>query len=135
MQRIWNILALPILAHCSAIDAGPTITWEAAQEAMTTREAILIDVRIPSEFDGSIPGAVAIPYARSGRGGDDDAFTMEVEMASSGRRVILVCLYGVRSKWARDALVRRGIESVSIHGGTRQRPVPSGLRLDDYPAR
>lgn len=97
--------------------------------------AVLIDVRIPPEVDGPIQGAIAVPYTRPGRGGDDDAFAMEVEMASSGRRVILVCLYGVRSRWARDALLRRGIDSVSIHRGTRQRPVPSGMLSETYPAR
>ena len=87
---------------------------------------MLIDVRLPSEVDAPIADAIAIPYMHPIRGGDDDAFTMEVEMSSSGRRVILVCLYGVRSRWAHDALRRRGIASVSVDRGVRRGAEPLG---------
>lgn len=130
LLRMPVIVLLLAVIGCAEVDDGGTITWEQAERARRADAAVLIDVRIPSEVDAPIAGAIAVPYMHPTKGGDDDAFTMEVEMASSGRSVILVCLYGIRSRWARDALLRRGVDSVSIHRGTRQRAVPPGVLSD-----
>ncbi len=118
------------LAGCGEVGDDLTISWEQAEAARRSDSGVLIDVRVPSEVDGPIPGAIAVPYMRPDKGGNDDAFTMDVEMASSGRRIMLVCLYGVRSQWARDALKRRGVDSVSIQQGTRKRPGPPPMLAD-----
>lgn len=121
-----------MLAACSPAPPVNRISWAEAGHQIARGEAILIDVRIPAEAVQPLPGATPIAYVRPGRGGNDETFALEVEMAAGGRRALLACLVGERSAWAAQALARRSIPSASLAGGMAAadfpRPRDPGMR-------
>jgi rhodanese-related sulfurtransferase len=72
--------------------------------------AFVVDVREPREYlDGHVPGAVLMPLAQV------LARAAELPRAET---VYVVCASGNRSKTATDWLRGRGIDAVSVTGGT-----------------
>jgi rhodanese-related sulfurtransferase len=73
--------------------------------------AFVLDVREPREYlDGHVPGARLMPLAQ--------VLARQAELPR-GETVYVVCASGNRSKTATDWLRERGVEAVSVVGGTR----------------
>ncbi len=85
--------------------------------------AFVIDVREPREYvEGHVPGARLIPLAQ---------VLSRASELPTGERVFVICASGNRSRSATDWLHGRGIEAVSVAGGTsgwiaQGRPVVRG---------
>ena len=117
-RSLLGALVSPLVAvGCVNIPSERQMSWPEVYPLIKSGDAILLDVRLPQEVMGPIPRAAAIPYSRPQNGGDDSIFSMEAEMLADGRRIILVCAYGVRSIWAYHALSKHGIDSASIKDG------------------
>jgi len=72
--------------------------------------AFVVDVREPREYlDGHVPGAVLMPLAQ--------VLARQSELPRH-ERVYLVCASGNRSKTATDWLRSRGLDAISVAGGT-----------------
>lgn len=72
--------------------------------------AFVVDVREPREYlDGHVPGAVLMPLAQ--------VLARQAELPRH-QPVYVVCASGNRSKTATDWLRSRGVEAVSVTGGT-----------------
>jgi molybdopterin/thiamine biosynthesis adenylyltransferase/rhodanese-related sulfurtransferase len=90
----------------AALGSAPEIGAEEAFRLLQTGGAELWDVRHADEFRrGHAPGA---------RLGDAEAVALG---SSADTTAVLVCLSGVRSRRAADALVARGLPAVSVRGG------------------
>lgn len=73
--------------------------------------ALLLDVREPDEWAaGHAPAAVHVPLGALAATATDDW---------AGRRVVVICRSGNRSRTATDALLGRGIDAVNLAGGMR----------------
>lgn len=71
--------------------------------------AILLDVREPDEWTaGHAPAAVHLPLGSLGSAPVQDW---------AGRRVVVICRSGNRSRTATDALVGRGVDALNLIGG------------------
>lgn len=85
--------------------------------------AFVVDVREPREYlDGHVPGAVLMPLAQ--------VLARQAELPR-GETVYVVCASGNRSGTATDWLRSRGVDAVSVAGGTsgwisQGRPVVRG---------
>lgn len=90
-----------------------------AQQRLTARTAVIVDVREPNEWaDGHIPGATHIPL------GDLQARAGEI---ASAPEVIFVCWSGARSATAARALEQRGHATVASLAGGMQAWQRAGL--------
>lgn len=100
-----------------------TPTIDAAQAAQRQRsdDALILDVRQPSEWQaGHIPSAQHIPLGELER---------RVAEVPTDRPVIAVCRSGARSEKATRLLIERGIDATNLRGGTRAWH-ETGLPLD-----
>lgn len=85
--------------------------------------AFVVDVREPREYlEGHVPGALLVPLAQ--------ALARQTELPH-GEAVYVSCASGNRSKTATDLLRGRGVDAVSVAGGTsgwisQGRPVVRG---------
>lgn len=78
--------------------------------AAYAKGAVVIDVREPDEYaSGHVPGAWLMPLR---------ALAHRLGEVPRGERVYVICATGNRSLSAADALVRAGIDAVSVAGGT-----------------
>jgi rhodanese-related sulfurtransferase len=74
--------------------------------------AVVLDVRTQAEWDeGRVPGSVHIPL--------DELAERWEELPADGR-VYVLCSAGGRSLRAANALVKAGLDAVSVAGGTNQ---------------
>ncbi|MFZ0216916.1 MAG: rhodanese-like domain-containing protein [Candidatus Dormiibacterota bacterium] len=72
--------------------------------------AYVLDVREPDEYAaGHVPGARNVPVGKVG----EQAATLP-----ESRPVYMICQSGRRSMQAADELLGRGVEAVSVAGGT-----------------
>ncbi|MFE0651999.1 rhodanese-like domain-containing protein [Streptomyces sp. NPDC059534] len=72
--------------------------------------AFAIDVREPDEYtSGHVPGALSTPLSALG------AVLGELP---GDRPVYVICASGNRSAWAAEQLAARGLDAVSVAGGT-----------------
>ncbi|MCC8024008.1 MAG: rhodanese-like domain-containing protein [Clostridium sp.] len=87
------------------------ISPEEAKEMMDGKEATVVDVRTPEEYEeGHIPGAVNIPNEEIG--------DTEPDLLKDKDAVLLIhCRSGVRSKAASDKLVELGYTQIYDFGG------------------
>ena len=78
------------------------------QDAINSRNALLVDVRTPSEFaGGSVKGAINIPL---------DRLPQELAQFKGKDPIVVFCLSGGRSGQAHAFLQQNGIFNV-INGG------------------
>ena len=83
-------------------------------QLMNHENAVLLDVREPSEFkDGKLPGALHIPLSQlKDRGGELAKLT--------SRPVVAYCAFGRRSTSAAPALAKLGFANIySLRGGLK----------------
>lgn len=82
---------------------------KAAQESFASGDIDILDVREPEEWQlGHIEGANSIPL------GQLPTRWREVD---AERKVVVVCLSGVRSNYAASLLRQVGIEAANMEGG------------------
>ncbi len=124
MRTIALVLSALALFACAGLepagpDVGPTVLSDDAYAEIASGKAVLIDVRLPAERVGGSPApSSAIPFAREREeGGDEKKFAEEVRRTAAGRSVILICRFGVRSRFAREALAREGLPARSVADG------------------
>jgi rhodanese-related sulfurtransferase len=100
----------------------PEIDLEAFAAAQADG-AFVVDVREPGEYvEGHVPGARLVPLAQ---------VIARVGELPQRERVYVICASGNRSKTATDWLRSRGLDAVSVTGGTsgwiaQGRPVVRG---------
>jgi rhodanese-related sulfurtransferase len=83
---------------------------EQAEQDISAGAALLIDVREEWEFRRRrVPGATLIPLGQ---------LTLRVDELPRDRRILIICEHGNRSLSAAEYLRRRGLDAVSIRGGT-----------------
>lgn len=80
-------------------------------DRLVDQGAVLLDVRELDEWTvGHAPAAVHLPLGSLGSAPADEW---------AGRRVVVICRSGNRSRTATDALLARGIDAVNLAGGMR----------------
>ncbi|MEV0495696.1 rhodanese-like domain-containing protein [Streptomyces atratus] len=85
--------------------------------------AFVVDVREPDEYAaGHVPGVHSAPLS---------AFGSVLDGLPAGRPVYVICASGNRSLWAAEQLAARGVDAISVAGGTAGwaragRPLASG---------
>ncbi len=80
-------------------------------DRLVDQGAVLLDVRELDEWTvGHAPAAVHLPLGSLGSAPADEW---------AGRRVVVICRSGNRSRTATDALLASGIDAVNLAGGMR----------------
>lgn len=89
--------------------------------------ALVVDVREPEEYvAGHVPGAVNVPLG---------VLPVRVDEFPKGERLFVICASGGRSAQGAQLLGTRGLDAVSVAGGTSAwtsagRPVVTGTRAN-----
>jgi rhodanese-related sulfurtransferase len=100
---------------------GRCLVHETADRSGTS---VLLDVREPDEWDaGHVPGAVHLPLTALLAG-------TPLPPGVRGRRLVVICRSGNRSRRAAELLTRSGVEAVDVIGGMRDWAV-AGLPVVD----
>ena len=97
---------LSMLSGCGLGAANPEydVTVQEAQRLWETKEAILIDVRTPGEYqDGHIPGVANIPL---------DELEKRIGEIPKDKKVVLICRTGNRSAQGTKFLRSKGMSNV-----------------------
>lgn len=112
-SQLFLILSMFILTACSAsADGFGKVSPDQAVQMVANEEAIIIDVREQSEWDGGhISGAIFIPL------GQVKSRLAELEQYK-GKPIVMQCRSGRRSARASAILVEAGFEDVhNMTGG------------------
>ena len=99
-------LLLVMLAGCGAgpADAGVDISVDEALRLWQNKEAIIIDVRTPAEYqEGHIPGVANIPL---------DELEKRMGEVPKDKKVVLICRTGNRSAQGTKLLRGKGLNNV-----------------------
>ena len=99
-------LLVAMLAGCgqSPAGAGVDISVDEALRLWKNKEAIIIDVRTPGEYqDGHIPGVVNIPL---------DELEKRIGEIPKDKKVVLICRTGNRSAQGTKLLRSKGFNNV-----------------------
>ena len=131
-------LFVVLFAACATLstsDGGSVSSFDAIQ-LLERGEAVLVDTRAEYERKSGMPH-----MANQIQFGPDDFRgrpASEKEMAEfvakigkldvGGKKILLLCQYGVRSESARQALAQAGIQAFSIAGGWLGRSGQTGLK-------
>lgn len=95
---------------------------EGLQEIMDAGNALLVDVREPSEYsEGRIPGAINIPLR---------TLTKNLDQLPKDRPVILSCRTGIRASFAMTALHLLGYENVRVFSPSFKGWQEAGLPIE-----
>lgn len=88
---------------------GGSVDARTADELLRARDAVLVDVREPSEWSaGHVAGAIHIPLGRlDGR----------LHTLPKNRRIVVTCRSGHRSRAATKLLRTQGFDAVNLSGG------------------
>jgi rhodanese-related sulfurtransferase len=101
-------------------DEVPEIPAEQARQ-LVAEEAVLLDVREQGEWDaGHAPQAVHLPLGR----------VRQAAGFEPGRRIVVVCRSGVRSRTAAKQLRAMGFDAVNLTGGMRDWAACGGEVVD-----
>ena len=107
-------------------------------------EAVLVDVRTDAEREwvGFVPGAVAVAWKQWPGMTFNPQFDTDLQVASGGRKVLLLCRSGVRSIAAAKRATELGLQAYNILEGfegdpdsNAQRGHKGGWRLSGLPWR
>jgi len=105
---------------------GQTTLWQPGDIDSARREALVLDVRTPSEFaSGHVREALNVPHTEL------RARLDEVRTAADGRRIAVMCQSGVRSYIAHRILVASGLASSTLSGGMLTLQAWLGTRADE----
>ena len=136
-MKIWIVLFV-LVSGCQSIQnqvVGGVASFDAL--ALIERgEALVIDVRSAAETRSGGPiGAIRIQFgpddflSRPASAEERESFTNKIRATNAwGKKIFLLCQYGVRSDEAQKTLAEQGISSVSIAGGWLGRGHLVGLR-------
>lgn len=133
------VLFVVLLSACATIsipEEGSVSSFDALQ-LLEKGAAVLVDTRAEYEKSAGVPRIAATKI----QFGPDDFLSRpasEKEKAefvdkisklnAGGKKILLLCQYGVRSESARQALAQAGIEAFSIAGGWLGRNGQAGLK-------
>lgn len=139
-QTMW-ITALLVLAFLATkfviprLVAGgaPFVDVKAVQERISAgEEIVLLDVRTPGEFAGSlghVPSALNVPLAELGRRLAANAEEMD---ALKGEPVFVMCRTANRSPSAARLLKKKGFTNISVVKGGMSAWKRSGLPVEGF---
>ncbi len=132
-------LALPMSvapATARQISAPPRVTAAEAHRLLSAGRIRLIDIRRPSEWraTGVAAGAVAITMHQ---GVSQFLNTLNQRgLTGATQPIALICAHGVRSRWLRGQLLRRGITNViDVTDGTLGSRGGRGWKASGLPMR
>jgi phage shock protein E len=95
----------------------------AAPEADFPRDAVLVDVRSPSEFAGGhVEGAINLPLERV-------AAAIATAVPDKSTAIVVYCASGMRSGVARRSLLQLGYQQVVNGGGAGAVALKTGLPI------
>jgi rhodanese-related sulfurtransferase len=100
-------------AGSADVGSGDTTSGDTAGKDRSSRDAVLLDVREPHEWQaGHAPGAVHLSLAALAAGAGLPA-------EAQARPVVVICRSGNRSRQAAELLRARAVEAVDVIGGMR----------------
>ncbi|WP_145108038.1 rhodanese-like domain-containing protein [Cereibacter sediminicola] len=115
MKRLLMALAAAVQVVAPAARAGDVVTLAPAAQDLERGEALVVDIREPSEWreTGVLPNAVLLPFR------DADSFLAQVgPRLKPGQPIALICRSGRRSAAAAAAIAgRSGHPVVNVAGG------------------
>ncbi|QHE84354.1 MBL fold metallo-hydrolase [Hydrogenophaga sp. BPS33] len=96
-------------------DVSPELAWKWVQ----ANEAVMVDVRTDAEREwvGFVPGAVPVAWKHWPGMALNATFDQQVQEASGGKKLVLLCRSGVRSVAAAQRATELGIEAYNILEG------------------
>jgi rhodanese-related sulfurtransferase len=111
MIKIITLLVLVMIGLIGCSGTDYTISADDALELIDTADAVLLDVRTPSEYDeGHIEGAVLFPLSSI-------ESSIETAIPDKSTEIIVYCRSGNRSADAVDILIDLGYTNVHDLGG------------------
>ncbi len=106
-----RLVALSLVVLAITACAAPTIDGTAARQLVTTKGALLLDVRTPEEFSaGHVEGAVNVPVQVLGE-------QLSTLPAKKDQDIVVYCRSGARSARAAGMLKNAGFAKVHDLGG------------------
>ena len=113
IMLIVLLIVVTISAGCNYVDAsqgGVSMTTEEALSLWQAKEAVIIDVRTPQEYqEGHIPDAALIPL---------NQLESRLDEVPKDQQVLLICRSGRRSAQGTSLLRSKGFDQVAnIEGG------------------
>jgi len=137
MKALYVLFVL-LFSACATIsipEEGSVSSFDALQ-FLEKGEAVIVDTRAEYEKGAGVPrGALAHQFgpddflSRPASEKEKAEFVKEIsKLNASGKKILLLCQYGVRSESARQTLARAGIQAFSIAGGWLGRDGQAGLK-------
>jgi sulfur dioxygenase len=107
-------------------DVSPELAWQWVQAG----EAVLVDVRTDAEREwvGFVPGAVPVAWKQWPGMAMNPEFDRQVQEASAGKKLVLLCRSGVRSIAAAKRATELGLEAYNILEGFEGDPDANAQR-------
>jgi sulfur dioxygenase len=107
-------------------DVSPELAYQWAQAG----EAVLVDVRSSAEIEwvGFVPGAVHVAWKQWPGMSFNPGFDADIQAASQGKKVVLLCRSGVRSIAAAKRATELGLQAYNILEGFEGDVNPNGHR-------
>lgn len=135
---VFSLLSLAFVTGCNPSTAQNISAKDFAQHIDTAKNAVILDVRTPAEFNGGyIKKAVNIDFRNSD-------FKTRTESIDKNKPIYIYCLSGGRSAKAASQLRSQGFTVYELNGGMlkwRANGLPEenptsnnshGMTLDDY---
>lgn len=111
MKRLTTLLGLVMIGLIGCSSTNYTISADDALELIDTDNAVLLDVRTPTEYDdGHIEDATLFPLS-------DITSSIETAIPDKSTEIIVYCRSGNRSAEAIDILLDLGYTNVHDLGG------------------
>ncbi len=138
---MWALLVQFVLlfSACAAVSTPKegSMSYLDTVQLLENGGAVIVDVRAMHEKESGVP-RIATNQIQFGPDNFRDRPASEKEkdefidkilkLNTGGKKILLLCTYGVRSESARQALAQSGIEAFSIEGGWLGRNGQTGLK-------
>ncbi|MGP3697605.1 rhodanese-like domain-containing protein [Rhodobacter sp. NSM] len=131
MKRLLMALSAVVQVVAPAAQAGSVNTLSPAAQDLVGGEAMVVDIREPSEWrdTGVLPNAVLLPYR------DADSFLAAIgPQLKPGQPIALICRSGRRSAAAAAAIAARTDHPVVDVAGGMGRLMREGYRPSPCPS-
>lgn len=138
-MKMSGALFVLLLWGCAAVSIqgkGSISSFDALQ-LLEKGEALIVDTRAEYEKGAGVPriAATKIQFGpddflvRPASEKEKDEFVGKInKLNAGGKKILLLCQYGVRSESARQALAQAGIKAFSVAGGWLGRDGQTGLK-------